>query len=98
MKICLPWGLPPAILNGSDFLRNSSKCPVNLVSKNGLKCCCCPVKINWNCEIVEVKCVKQHLISSKQNVSPKIAFSFLIFNDIVLLIYYDHILNVELFT
>ena len=38
----LPCGLPPAILNGSDFRRNSNKCPVNLVSKNGLKCCCCP--------------------------------------------------------
>ena len=46
INVCLPCGLPPAILNGSDFLRNSNKCPVNLVSKNGLKCCCCPVKIN----------------------------------------------------
>ena len=42
----LPWVLPPAILKGSDFRRNSNKCPVNLVSKNGLKCCCCPVKID----------------------------------------------------
>ena len=45
--IFLPWGLAPAILKGSDFRRSSSKCPVNLVSKNGLKCCCCPAKYKY---------------------------------------------------
>ena len=40
--VFLPWGLAPAIVKGSDFRLSSNKCPVNLVSKNGLKCCCCP--------------------------------------------------------